>query len=213
VIRTAVWVVVVYWIGTIPSPWVIARLAGRTDLIAEMKRRESPGDAHFIVSKKMSGAAGVSAIVLDIMKGFGPALAARVTNQPANTLAWVGAAAVAGHCFAPFLRTVGGRGLTTAAGVSLVIIPKAMIVTGIIALAGTIAKAGGLGTSVGFGLLPVFALLFGYRAALVWMALVIVGLIALRRLEGVTEDHHAGVTMGRAVMARLLFDLPRGGRA
>src|ERR1043166_359560 len=73
VTRTAVWVVVVYWIGTIPSPWVIARLAGRTDLIAEMKRRESPGDAHFIVSKKMSAAAGVSAIVLDIMKGFGPA--------------------------------------------------------------------------------------------------------------------------------------------
>jgi len=212
VTRTAVWVFFVYWIGTIPSPWVIARLAGRTDLIAEMKRRESPGDAHFIVSKKMSAAAGASAIVLDIMKGFGPALAARVTNQPAATLAWVGAAAVAGHCFAPFLRTVGGRGLTTAAGVSLVIVPKAMIVTGVIALAGTIAKAGGLGTSVGFGLLPVFALLFGYRAALVWMALVIVGLIALRRLEGVTEDHHDGVTMGRAVMARLLFDLPRGGR-
>ena len=210
--RTAIWVFVVYWIGTIPSPWVIARLAGRTDLIAEMKRRESPGDAHFIVAKKMSRAAGTAAIILDILKGFGPALAARVSSQPATTLAWVGAAAVAGHCFAPYLRTVGGRGLTTAAGVSLVIIPKAMIVTGVIALVGTIAKAGGLGTSVGFGLLPVFALLFGYQAALVWMALVVVALIALRRLEGVNEDHADGVTMSRAVMARLLFDLPRGGR-
>jgi len=213
VIRTAIWAVAAYWIGTIPSPWVIARLAGRNDLIAEMKRRESPGDAHYILTRKMSGAAGSAAIVLDMLKGFGPALAARASSQPVTPLAWVGGAAVAGHCFAPFLRTVGGRGLTTAAGVSLVILPKAMIVTGVIALAGTVAKKGGLGTSVGFGLLPVFAVLFGYPGTLVWMAIAVVGLIALRRLEGISEDRRHGVTARRAVMARLLFDLPRGGRS
>jgi glycerol-3-phosphate acyltransferase PlsY len=213
VTRTAIWVFVAYWVGTIPSPWVIARLAGRTDLIAEMKREESPGDAHFILSKKMSGGAGGFAIVLDMLKGFGIALAARVTNQSPATMAWAGSAAVAGHCFAPFLRRVGGRGLTTAAGVSLVLIPKAMIVTGVIGLAGTIAKRGGIGTSIGFGLLPVFAVSFGYPGALVWMALVIVGLIAFRRLEGISEDRRDGVAVGRAVLGRLLFDLPRGRRS
>ena len=208
--RTLAWAAAGYMFGTIPSPYVIARLAGRHDAIAEMRRPESPGDAHFVVAKRLSGRLGVISIVLDMLKGFIPALAARMTDQPASTLAWVGVAAVAGHCFAPFLRAVAGRGLTTAAGVALVIVPKAMIVTGVIGLAGTLARVGGLGTSVGFGLLPVFALAFGYASALVWMTLGIVGLIGIRRLEGLTEDRHAGVPAGRAILGRLLFDLPAG---
>jgi acyl phosphate:glycerol-3-phosphate acyltransferase len=212
-VRTVVWAVAAFGIGTLPSPWVIAKLAGRRDVIEEMERRSSPGDAHFLVVRRMSGRLGVVAIVLDMLKGFVPALVARLTHQSPATLAWIGAAAVAGHCFAPFLRPVGGRGLTTAAGVSLVIVPKAMIVSGVIALAGTVGRVGGFGTSVGFGLLPVFAIAFGYRAPLVWMTVAIVGLIALRRLEGLGEDRRAGVPLRSALVGRLLFDLPRGRHA
>jgi glycerol-3-phosphate acyltransferase PlsY len=129
-----------------------------------------------------------------------------------TTVSLVGVAAVAGHAFAPFLRKTGGRGLTTAAGVSLVIIPWAMVAGGLIALGGTIAKRGGFGTSIGFGLLPVFAVAIGYPAGYVFMALGIVALIAIRRLEGIEEDRREGVSVGRAVVGRLLFDLPRGGR-
>jgi glycerol-3-phosphate acyltransferase PlsY len=189
---------------------LIARAARRRDLITQMRRKESPGDAHFLVSKGMGAGLGVAAIVLDIVKGFVPALVAVRAHEPPATLAWVGVAAVAGHSFAPFLRQAGGRGLTTAAGVSLVIVPKAMIGSGIIALAGTVSKRGGFGTSIGFGLLPAFALAFGYRGALLWMTLGIVGLIAARRLEGVAQDRAAGVTLPRALLGRLLFDLPRG---
>lgn len=208
--RTLAWAASAYLIGTIPTPYVLARMAGRDDVIAEMRRRESPGDAHFLVTRKLSGKLGVVSIILDMLKGFLPALAARVTEQPATTMAWVGVGAVAGHCFAPFLRAVAGRGLTTAAGVALVIVPKAMIVTGVIGLAGTVGRVGGLGTSVGFGLLPVFAVAWGYAAALISMTLGIVGLIGLRRLEGLGEDRRAGVSVGRAIVGRLLFDLPAG---
>ena len=79
-------------------------------------------------------------------------------------------------------------------------------------LGGTIAKRGGFGTSVGFGLLPVFALLIGYPGGFVLMAVGIVALIAIRRLEGLDEDRRDGVSIGRAVVGRLLFDLPRGGQ-
>jgi glycerol-3-phosphate acyltransferase PlsY len=207
------WAIAAYWIGTVPSPWVIARLAARRDVIADMRRGVSLGDAHFLVAKRLSGGLGVLSIVLDIVKGFVPALLARVTGQSDETVAFVAAAAVAGHCFAPFLRAVGGRGLTTAAGVSLVVVPKAMIVAGVIALAGTVAKVGGFGTSVGFGLLPVFAVAFGYATPLVWMTAAVLALIAVRRLEGIGEDRRDGVPLGRAVMGRLLFDLPGGRRS
>jgi glycerol-3-phosphate acyltransferase PlsY len=210
--RTLVWVLIGYWAGTLPSPYIVARLAGRGDVIAEMRRQESPGDAHYLVARKMSGALGVVAIILDILKGFVPALIARSSGQPHSTLAALGVAAVAGHCYPPYFRRSGGRGLTTAAGVSLVIIPKAMIGTGVIAMVGTIAKRGGFGTSIGFGLLPVFAAIFLYGGSLIAMAAGIVAVIALRRLEGLSDDRAAGIPVGRALFGRLLFDLPRGGR-
>lgn len=209
---TIAWIAVSFAVGTIPTPYLIALARGRRDLIAQMRRQDSPGDAHFIVAKRMSKTLGITAIVLDMLKGVVPALAARVADEDPATLAWVGVAAVAGHSFAPFLRRAGGRGLTTAAGVALVIVPKAMVATGIIALAGTIAKMGGFGTSVGFGLLPAFTAIFGYSTALVAMSGGVLGLIMIRRLEGLEEDRRDGVPLARAVLGRVLFDLPRGKR-
>jgi glycerol-3-phosphate acyltransferase PlsY len=146
------------------------------------------------------------------MKGFVPALICVRSGEGVVTVSLVGVAGVAGHSFAPFLRRTGGRGLTTAAGVSLVIIPYAMVGSGVITLIGTIAKRGGFASSVGFGLLPVFAVIFGYPFGFVMMAVGIVGLIAIRRLEGIEEDHREGISLGRALVGRLLFDLPRGKR-
>jgi acyl phosphate:glycerol-3-phosphate acyltransferase len=211
-VKTVAWVAVAFAAGTIPSPYLIAVLARRHDVIKEMRRQDSPGDAHYLVTRRMSKTLGVTAIVLDMIKGFVPALLVVRAGEGVTTVSLVGVAAVAGHNFAPFLRKSGGRGLTTAAGVSLAIIPWAMVGSGVIALGGTIAKKGGFGTSIGFGLLPVFAVIRGYPSGLVLMAVGVVVLIAIRRLEGLEEDRRAGVPVGRAVLGRLLFDLPRGGK-
>jgi acyl phosphate:glycerol-3-phosphate acyltransferase len=211
--KVFVWVVIGYWVGTAPSPYLVARFAGRQDVIEAMRRQDSPGDAHFLVARKMSGKLGGLAIVLDILKGFVPALIARITtHEDPSVMAWLGVASVAGHCYPPYFRRSGGRGLTTAAGVSLVNVPKAMVGSGVIALAGTLGKLGGFGTSVGFALLPVFAVIFKYDHALIWSSAGVVGLIMIRRLEGLEEDRRDGVPIPRAVLGRLLFDLPRGKR-
>lgn len=207
---TIAWIALAFWVGSIPSPLLIALAAGRRDLVAEMRRQDSPGDAHFVVARRMSGKLGGLAIGLDILKGFVPALVARATGEGAGTLAWVGVAGVSGHSFAPYFRKAGGRGLTTAAGVSLVIVPKAMVASGIIALVGTVTKVGGFGTSVGFGLLPAFAAIFRYQGVLIAMTAGIVGLIMIRRLEGLEEDLRSDIPLARAILGRLLFDLPRG---
>lgn len=206
----AAWVAAAFAAGTIPSPWLLARALGRHDVIAEMRRKESPGDAHFVVGTRLSKAAVVVAIVLDMAKGFVPALLAARADLSGVSVALVGVAAVAGHSFAPFLRHAGGRGLTTAAGVALAVIPRAMVATGLIAVAGTVARRGGQGTSIGFGLMPLFAWALGYEPALVWMSGGIVALIALRRLEGIGRDVRGGAPLGASIMSRLFRDLPGG---
>ncbi len=208
--RALVWVLIAFGLGTVPTPYLIALAAGRRDVIADMRREDSPGDAHFLVAKRMSKAAGITAIVLDMVKGFAPALVARIMGEPPATLSWLGASAVVGHSFAPFIRKAGGRGLTTAAGVSLAIVPRAMVGSGVIAMVGTMTRRGGFGTSVGFYLLPLFAIVFGYETPLVWMCVAIAALIMMRRLEGLSEDRRDGVSVPRAVLARLLFDQPKG---
>jgi glycerol-3-phosphate acyltransferase PlsY len=211
--RTTLWALAAFVAGTIPSPYVLARLAGRRDVIAEMTRHPSTGDAHFLLAKKVSMKLGVIAAIIDMLKGFVPALLARLSDQNASTIAWVGVAALAGHMYAPFLRAYGGRGLTTTAGVALAVTPKAMVATGLISLAGIIFRAGGLGTSIGFALMAVFAGLFGYPAAFVWMAAAMFVLIAARRLEGIGADRRGGVSFGKAILGRVLFDLPDGRRS
>lgn len=207
------WVVVSLAAGTIPSPYVLALIARRRDVIAMMRRHDSPGDAHFLVTHHISKAVGVTAMILDMVKGFVPALLAVRAGVSPAVAALVGVAAVAGHSFAPFLRAAGGRGLTTAAGVSLAIIPRAMVGSGIIALIGTVTKRGGQGTGIGFGLLPLFAWLTGYDGPLIAMAGGIAVLIAIRRLEGIHDDTRAGVRFASAFVSRVLFDLPRGRRS
>ena len=204
------WVAVAFAAGTLPSPYLVALAAGRRDVIKNMRRQDSPGDAHFLVVHHISKAAGIGTIIADILKGFIPGLVAVLADQSTTTVALVGAAAVSGHAFAPFLRQAGGRGLTTAAGVSLAIIPRAMVGTGIIALIGTMTKRGGQGTGIGFGLLPLFTWLLGYEGGLIWMAGGITGLIVIRRLEGIEQDVRSGVPVLSAIVSRALFDLPRG---
>ena len=204
------WVVIALVSGTLPSPWLVARALGRGDVIAEMRRSESPSDAHFLIGRKIGKAAVAVAVILDMAKGFVPALfAVRAGLEPA-VIAWVGVAAVAGHSFAPFLRETAGRGLSAAAGVALAVIPRAMVATGLIAVAGMAVRRGGQGTSVGFYLMPLFAWALGYPGALALMALGIAGLIAVRRLEGLPADRRDGVALGPALVARLFRDLPKG---
>lgn len=207
------WIAVAYAAGTLPSPYIVALAGGRRDVIDAMRRRDSHGDAHYLIVKQMSFAMGVVAIAVDMVKAFGPAIAVRLLTPDQSLWALVGVATVAGHCFPPYFRRSAGRGLTAAAGVSLALIPFAMVGSGLISLAGTLAKRGGPGTSIGFALLPVFAVIFGAPAPLVLMAAAIVALIAARRLEGIGSDRRAGIPLGRALVGRLVFDLPRGSRS
>ncbi|HEX9774414.1 MAG TPA: glycerol-3-phosphate acyltransferase [Actinomycetota bacterium] len=205
--RTLGWIALAYAAGTIPSAWIVARLSGHHDAVARMRRAESQGDAHYLLWHA-GRTAGVVAIVLDVVKGFAPALAASIAGAGSGTLAFMGTAAVLGHSFPPYLRHTAGRGLSAAAGVALALIPRAMVGTGVIALGGTIARRGGQGTSIGFVLLPVLAWLFGYDGALVAMAGAIAVVIALRRLDGYGAERAAGAPAARTLARRLFFDLP-----
>lgn len=112
-----------YLLGAIPFGLLVARRAAHVDV-----RTVGSGN---IGATNVARAAGkkVAAVVLllDMAKGFAPALVARLLLPEPWWSGAVGFAAFVGHCFPIYLRFRGGKGVATALGVSLALVPLAAL--------------------------------------------------------------------------------------
>ncbi len=100
-------------IGSIPFGVLVGRLFFGTDL-----RSSGSGNIGAANALRSLGAKGGAAVlVLDALKGFIPAAFAAATPSfgPA-AVAVVAFAAILGHCFSPWLRFRGGKGVATLLG-------------------------------------------------------------------------------------------------
>lgn len=105
----------------IPFGYLIGR-AGGVDV-----RREGSGNIGATNLLRTRGrAAGTLTLALDILKGAVPVIAARwwFPDAPAMPIG-VAFVAVVGHCFSPYLAFRGGKGVATALGAFVVLMPPA----------------------------------------------------------------------------------------
>jgi glycerol-3-phosphate acyltransferase PlsY len=187
--------------------------------MSESGRRAGETDAHVIVAKHLGLGWAAAAAAADVLKGFLLVGAARsLGHLPSVWLGPVGVALVAGHTYPPYQRQMAGRGLSAASGVLMALLPMEMVAAGIVILAGYAARVTGPATTLALASVPPAAAAQGQPAPLVGMAAAILVLVLLRRLEGVRDVVHAGVSPGRAVLYRCLFDASgppshRGGTA
>jgi len=200
------WIVGAYAAGTFPSAYLVARLTRADQVIRAARRGKSEGDAHVLIDKLVGKAWGSIAAAMDVLKGFGYALAAKYPGHlPTAWLAAVGVLVVVGHSFPFYLQALAGRGLSAASGVLLALVPVGMVVAGVIIVLGYVTGSTGPATTVGFALTPLVAVLQGQPEAMAVMATCIFGVILLRRLPGVSE---AASVAGwpKALARRLAFD-------
>ncbi|HEV2127142.1 MAG TPA: glycerol-3-phosphate 1-O-acyltransferase PlsY [Thermomicrobiales bacterium] len=61
--------------------------------------------------------------VLDVLKGLVPVLVARWLDAPTWTVALMAVAATAGHCWSPFMKFRGGKGMATGGGATIGLLP------------------------------------------------------------------------------------------
>jgi len=104
--------------GAIPFGVLIARRRG-----VNIKEHGSGNIGATNVARVLGVRDGLIVLLLDASKGALPTFAAlRYCGWPA-VVAITGGAAILGHCFSPFLRGKGGKGVATAFGVFLAIAP------------------------------------------------------------------------------------------
>ena len=201
------WVAGGYLAGTFPSTLIVARLRGAGDLIAASGRGAGETDPHVLMGKTLGAGWSAAAATTDVLKGLLYVLTAREWGHlPGGWLALVGVAVVAGHTYPFYARRMAGRGLAASSGVLLVLLPIEMIIAGLLFLLGATVRSTGLASTIGFGSVPVVAAVQGQPWPLVAMGAAFFALILIRRVEGVGMVVRSGVSPGRAVLYRCLFD-------
>jgi acyl phosphate:glycerol-3-phosphate acyltransferase len=113
-----------YLLGSIPFGVIFAKLFGGADV-----RKSGSGNIGATNVARVAGPmAGALTLLLDAAKGWLAVwLAGRAMHGEAGLLVAAGFFALLGHCFPPWLRFRGGKGVATAAGVFAALCPEAMV--------------------------------------------------------------------------------------
>lgn len=114
-----------YLFGAIPCGYLLGRVRG-VDLRRHGSGNIGATNAFRVLGKQL----GMVVFFCDVVKGLVPALVGAHFGPGWGVLA--GLAAVAGHNWSVFLGFRGGRGVATATGVALALMPKAVIIAFVI---------------------------------------------------------------------------------
>ena len=112
-------VLAAYLLGAIPFGLLVTRALAHTDVRAVGSGNIGATNVARAAGKKVAGLV----LLLDVLKGLLPTLAARLFLDDPWWIAGVGFAAFVGHCFPVYLGFRGGKGVATALGVILALAP------------------------------------------------------------------------------------------
>lgn len=122
----AAWCGIGFVAGSVPFGLLLALVFGKTDV-----RKAGSGNIGATNVARVAGRRlGIVTLLLDALKGFVPVAAAR-TLGPTELVGdvvglftgLVGLSALLGHCFTPWLRFRGGKGVATGLGTLLALFP------------------------------------------------------------------------------------------
>jgi glycerol-3-phosphate acyltransferase PlsY len=152
-----------YLLGGIPVGVLIARSQG-----VDLRKVGSGNIGATNLFRALGAKWGLIGFALDTLKGFIPVLACAKLGLTGWALGAAGLAAVVGHCFTPYLRFAGGKGVATSLGVAFALYWPAGLVPLLVWIAVTaVWRYVSLGSVVALPTAPVIAALLGAPGPLV----------------------------------------------
>jgi len=110
-----------YLLGATPTSYIAGKVGRGIDLREHGSRNLGATNVYRILGWKYA----IPVALFDMAKGAVPVL---VFSHPAWLAVAVGAAAVLGHMFSPYVSFKGGKGVATAAGMFLALAPLAVLI-------------------------------------------------------------------------------------
>ncbi len=183
--RAAAGLLAAYLVGAIPVGFLVARLFGGLDI-----RRHGSGNIGTTnVFRTLGRLPAILTLAGDAAKGYGALALGRATvhGEPALVAA-CGALAVVGNCWPVYLGFRGGKGVATALGVSLGLVPLAAAPAALVWLV-TVAvfRYVSLGSILAAAVMPIGALVGGYPPPFVLAAVGIASIIVARHRDNIAR--------------------------
>jgi len=171
-----------YLLGSIPSGLLLARLSGAPD-----PRKVGSGNIGATNVLRSGGKAlGILTLIFDILKGLIPTLTAALVLKNSYVVGLIGLLAFLGHLFPVYLKFKGGKGVATAIGVMIVIMPEALMISLLCFLIVVgISRTVSLGSIMASALLPLWGGLWGYPGPFVILSGIMALLIIVRHRENI----------------------------
>lgn len=175
-------IIFAYLLGSIPTGLVLSRLVAGID-----PRQQGSGNIGATNVLRTAGK-GLGALTLigDVLKGLIPVALALWTNRTEEWVAAVALAAFVGHIFPLYLRFRGGKGVATALGVLLLIVPWAVLCDiGVFAGGVGISRMVSVGSLAAACSLPILIGLLGYPTPSIILGISVAALIIYRHTENI----------------------------
>ena len=157
-------IAVAYASGAVPWGFVFGRVFRNIDI-----RRHGSGSTGATNTMRVLGwQFSVAVFVLDFLKGFIPVLLARQLGLHDWWIGAIAVAAVAGHCWSPFLSFRGGKGMATGAGAAAAIIPWVLLVFPLMVVIVLLTRYVSLASLVGSSTVTVILIILALFAIVPW---------------------------------------------
>lgn len=204
--RAVVVIAAGYLLGGIPFGAIVTRRMHGVDIT----QVGSGNTGATNVFRAVGWRAALVVAVLDVLKGTVPALLALLITDPTWAdngadllIIAAGSAAMVGHMFSPYFRLRGGKGIATAAGAILVLMPKVFPVLVLffvaVILIGRIVSVASLLAALSFPFMTWW--LYPGRPVLLGFAVVVVPVVVWSHRANVgrlLRGEEPRITMGRA---------------
>jgi glycerol-3-phosphate acyltransferase PlsY len=170
-----------YLVGSVPSGFILGRLAG-----VDVRDAGSGNIGATNVARVLGKGLGLLTLLADTAKGFAPVYISQRLEINDTALALVAIAAVLGHLYPLFLKFHGGKGVATAFGALLALAPLG---TAVMALAFAVAvfcsRTVSLGSIAAALAAPISLWAFSYSVELVALGVFLGAMVILRHRDNV----------------------------
>lgn len=203
-----------YLIGSIPTAYLIAKLATGVDLRSYGSGNVGGSNLFRQVGKRWMAPLGV----LDVLiKGSAPiwiGVYGLGLDRTAPLLVVAPLLAIVGHNWSIYLKFHGGRGIAVVAGSLLALSPLLLAAFVVVAMAGwAVTRGAGFWVLISLLLLPIWAMLSpswvilgGDRLVISWYCGALLGLVVLKRLLSNWTPLYDGLPRRKVLLNRLFRD-------
>jgi glycerol-3-phosphate acyltransferase PlsY len=175
---------IAYLLGSIPTGVILSSYWGKIDIRKEGSRNIGATNVYRTLGKSL----GALTLLGDILKGLIPVA---IAIWLLKSEIWIGLtllSAFLGHIYPIFLKFKGGKGVATALGVFVIIIPWAVLISFLV-FAGTLYKWRyvSLSSITATGSLPLWIFLLSYSKVYLIFSIIVAGLVIFKHQDNIKD--------------------------